>query len=657
MRLTVKRTTVAFLAVFAALAVCPTVPAEDGPIKLRHGTPNVFHYAGLHEGVGSFCLSDAVPSFEGGPVGEMPVFVRYFGDICRQWFPKTHFGVNTYSCKPAPESAEPGSYYAAYSYARVGATIGNKIGGSHLGFIDLARSDLDKTEQQILDGLEGIVRQSYHDLDLVFVYSPIPAFVNSYLEGKTHPVIAVYERVAEHYNIASLDLAKNGAAKIKAGEITAEDYLKCQRWCGHNWHMLPAGEGNVIDSALFKEFVEQCYAARPENPEARYRPGRDGVSPTNLERAGGIAYDWAEYDKSAWQEGSEPVEGASALRTLLTCTKPGAVCTLKFTGSRCGWSDILARDSADMEYRIDGGAWTPVHAYEGSRLEKPIRRNLPNLAVGLDPNVEHRLELRVAENQTPCDTPRIARIGVFLIDGWSKNPFDGHESRLDYINAVYAKMLPVTFPFSPERWKHLPKTMDKLQNGGTLRIVMLGDSIIQDSAASSFELLLGKMYPKCKIELIVSTRGSTGCWYYKDNNMVEPYVLQHKPDLLMIGGISNSPDLEDIRSVVKQVRAKQDPEIMLMTKVVGTVEDMQGHTFEISDDPKDYRNWMRRVAAEEKCEFVDLTGPFVQYIRDTGSHYGWFMRDGVHANDRGSQIIGRLLFNYFSPKENAESAK
>jgi len=69
-----------------------------------------------------------------------------------------------------------------------------------------------------------------------------------------------------------------------------------------------------------------------------------------------------------------------------------------------------------------------------------------------------------------------------------------------------------------------------------LRIVLLGDSIIGDIGASKFELLLQRMYPGCKIDKSVSSRGSTGCWWYKDENRVQEYVLRHHPDLLIIGG-------------------------------------------------------------------------------------------------------------------------
>ena len=180
---------------------------------------------------------------------------------------------------------------------------------------------------------------------------------------------------------------------------------------------------------------------------------------------------------------------------------------------------------------------------------------------------------------------------------------------------------------------------------------MLGDSIIGDTSSSQFDLLLGRMYPKCKIEKITSVRGSTGCWWYKLDNHVEEYVLRHKPDLLMIGGISQRQDIDSIREVIRQVRAKQSPEILLMTPAFGATQDphIKNWSFEIKSDPTDYRARLRRLAEDEKCGFVDMTGPWWRYIQQSGKTYGWFQRDRVHANERGFQILGRILETFFSP--------
>jgi hypothetical protein len=219
------------------------------------------------------------------------------------------------------------------------------------------------------------------------------------------------------------------------------------------------------------------------------------------------------------------------------------------------------------------------------------------------------------------------------------------------IDAIYAGMDPLRYSPPSDRWRNLDATRKRLQEGDALRIVMLGDSIIGDTSASRFELLLGRMYPRCKIEKITSTRGSTGCWWYKLDNHVDDYVLRHKPDLLMIGGISQREDIDSIRAVIHQVRAKQSPEILLMTPALGALSDphIRQWTFEIKPGSTDYRARLKRLAEEEKCGFVDMTGVWWRYVRRSGKDYGWFQRDRVHANERGFQILGRILEKFFAP--------
>jgi len=68
---------------------------------------------------------------------------------------------------------------------------------------------------------------------------------------------------------------------------------------------------------------------------------------------------------------------------------------------------------------------------------------------------------------------------------------------------------------------------------------------------------------------------------------------------------------------------------------------------EIDTTTSNFRYNMQKVAAEEKCAFFDMTGPWWTYIQNSGKTYGWFMGDRVHANHRGCQIIGRLLEIWF----------
>ena len=56
-----------------------------------------------------------------------------------------------------------------------------------------------------------------------------------------------------------------------------------------------------------------------------------------------------------------------------------------------------------------------------------------------------------------------------------------NERTLEEVQKAYSEMPPVQYSPPVERWEKLPKTRQLLTDGGTLRVVMLGDSIVNDT--------------------------------------------------------------------------------------------------------------------------------------------------------------------------------
>lgn len=219
---------------------------------------------------------------------------------------------------------------------------------------------------------------------------------------------------------------------------------------------------------------------------------------------------------------------------------------------------------------------------------------------------------------------------------------------LKWIETTYKKIPPVE-KFEIKKDK-IPETLEKLKKGKNLRIVMLGDSIVNDMGNSFFDILLKKVYPKAKIEVITSVRGGTGCWYYEKENRVKEFVIDYNPDLLIIGGISNQDNVDSIRNVIKQVREVINPEIILMSKAVGKEGDPRTNpewTFEIVENS--YRDKLKKLAEEENVEFFDIEKHWGNYIKNSNKPYDFFLRDPVHANEYGRIVLAYLLFYFFSP--------
>lgn len=481
--------------------------------------------------------------------------------------------------------------------------------------------------------LEGLVRQitryrATHSR--ILVYTLTPELLHAYKAGETPEYVEVSEQIADHYSIPSLNLAKYAADRIIAGEISFEDFSAD----GIN----PTDAGAKIYAEAVATFIDDLMTAYsvPEKPQRYVLP--EPLFPETDDNGRIVAYEDPQVQRfGTWQPGQASPIGP--FRHVLVSDEAGATLTLKFKGSEIGIIDVVDKDSADYEYSVDGAAFQKLSATKD--VTNPTMR-LISLIKGMDRKAEHQLVLKVASHGT-------ARLGGFLLNGSVENASAGMNTP-ERIDSIYAAMDPIVYAPSADRFAHIPRTMSKLRDGGELRMVLLGDSIMGNTSASSFDLLLMRNYPKCKLIKIPSLRSSTGCTYYQDDNRVEHYVLRHKPDLLVIGGISNRGDAEAARSVIKQVRAQEpNTEVLLLTPVFGAIHDEHIRTFtrEIDTTTDNFRYNMQRVATEEKCAFFDMTGPWWAYIQDSGKTYGWFMGDRVHANGRGCQIIGRLLETWF----------
>jgi len=222
-----------------------------------------------------------------------------------------------------------------------------------------------------------------------------------------------------------------------------------------------------------------------------------------------------------------------------------------------------------------------------------------------------------------------------------------------WADSIYAEMPPLSTIDLPE-YSHdmLPQTMETLNNGGNLRIVMLGNSIINDTGNSGWEIQVEAMYPGADIEVITSVRGGTGCWYYQENNRVDSFVLRYQPDLLIIGGISHREDTAAIHNVIRQVRAQSDTEILVCSGPVGREGDPRSNPeFTLTPQPGSFRMQLEEMAHNAQVAYYDIKTQWGKYIQSSEKPYDYFLRDPVHANARGRQVLARLMVQYFDTKD------
>jgi hypothetical protein len=216
------------------------------------------------------------------------------------------------------------------------------------------------------------------------------------------------------------------------------------------------------------------------------------------------------------------------------------------------------------------------------------------------------------------------------------------------------KTLP-TLNFTPpqDRMKLIPKTLNAMNTGKPWRVVMLGDSIVNDTFNSNFQALLKRNYPKSQLEFICSVRGSTGCCFYEDPVQFKKYVTDYKPDLLIIGGISQKGKDKSVGTVIEMAK-KLGCEVMVMTGPM--YEDWRKYDKAKPGIALAAQTWtpdpfgkkMQKIAQDANVEFFDMKTIWHLYLGASTKPWSWFHRDRVHANDRGKQIIGRIIARYLS---------
>lgn len=232
----------------------------------------------------------------------------------------------------------------------------------------------------------------------------------------------------------------------------------------------------------------------------------------------------------------------------------------------------------------------------------------------------------------------------------------------EQIAAISSTLPPGRFTPPPHDWRHLAKTRHALTTGGTLTIVALGDSIVNDTMRSGWISGLRRQYPQATIRSFVCVRGGGGCHFFCQEDRIARYVLPLEPDLVIIGGISRGdrtlPDgsveragIGPIRDVIGQIRAaRPDTEILLMTGAFGAADPRSDAELAAASHSATSPEGkaLRALADETSCGFLDMTTPWSEYIRSSGLHPHRFYRDRVHANEHGEQILARILLAFFS---------
>ncbi len=237
--------------------------------------------------------------------------------------------------------------------------------------------------------------------------------------------------------------------------------------------------------------------------------------------------------------------------------------------------------------------------------------------------------------------------------------FDMREARVDraseaeagdWVAGVLGRLPPIAAGADEGAGSGLSQTRRRLAAGVPLRAVFLGDSIMNDIGNGLPGLQIRRRCPGAAVTVISSVRGSSGCPVYQQEGQVREAVLNHAPDLVVIGGISHNYDIDAIRSVIRQIRAVPAVEILVMTGAVRPETETRERLLQTEPSlvaaAERVRAFARGLAAlprEEGVAVFDLRRAWDRWLAASGYPAAVFMRDAVHANRVGKLVLGALV--------------
>lgn len=242
---------------------------------------------------------------------------------------------------------------------------------------------------------------------------------------------------------------------------------------------------------------------------------------------------------------------------------------------------------------------------------------------------------------------------------------------------------------SSEQQSRLVRTLSKLQAGQPVRIVLCGDSIVNDLANSALDVLLERAFPGASVSVITAVGGGTGMDQWNPLNSMYPFIsntsyrgalkfneaiIDQKPDLVILGGIStpaNQSGYAAFQDIVSKLRSESvvsylgyQPDILIATGAFGSVAKSWNPSLQLTATQGDYRGSLLRIANANNIGFWDLTGAWGEYLLaalngsdplavDHSLSRQHYWRDNIHANTYGKQILGRALTEYLVSAQSA----
>jgi len=276
-----------------------------------------------------------------------------------------------------------------------------------------------RTPAAILRGMEGIIRhmrESSPKTDIVMLHFVDPDKMETIRGGKTPEVIAIHERVAEHYAVPSINLAREITERIDAGEFTWEQDFK-------NLHPSPFGQtvyqrsiARRLEAAWWEPAAEQAAMEAhplpaPIDPKSYCRGRLVDLREAQVIEGFKLDPAWRPSDDARTRPGFVDVP-------VLVAEQPGASLRFRFTGTAVGIFVAAGPDAGIVEYSIDGRPFQSQDLF--TRWSKGLHIPWAHVLDGTLADAGHELVLRVTNEKNEDSQGHAVRIVHLLVNGASE---------------------------------------------------------------------------------------------------------------------------------------------------------------------------------------------------------------------------------------------
>jgi len=262
-------------------------------------------------------------------------------------------------------------------------------------------------------GMEGIVRHAFiHNpkINIIMMHFVDPGKMKEYRAGKIPEVIQNHEKVARHYNVSTINLAKEVTERIDAEEFTWKDDFK-------NLHPSPFGQEIYFNS--IKTFFEDEWTEKGNLKKSKKTKLPKPIDATNFDHGHqlpieGISAEGWEYIPK-WKPNDKAGTRAGFVNLpILSSSIPGSTLEYKFKGKTIGMIVPAGPDIGIIEFKIDDGEYQTFDLFTKHSRSLHLGRYYI-LASDLS-RKKHTLAIRISAEKNLKSIGTFCRIQKFLVN-------------------------------------------------------------------------------------------------------------------------------------------------------------------------------------------------------------------------------------------------